>query len=45
MTRYATVPWPWVGLVLTLALLGQEILFRWFGSDAVAVAVARTASR
>ncbi|MEO8346288.1 MAG: disulfide bond formation protein B [Betaproteobacteria bacterium] len=33
MTRYSTVPWPWAGLVLTLALLGQEILFRWFGSD------------
>ena len=33
MTRYATVPWPWAGLLLTLALLGQEILFRWFGSE------------
>jgi protein dithiol:quinone oxidoreductase len=33
MTRYATVPWPWAGLVLTLALLGQEILFRWFGNE------------
>ena len=33
MTRYATVPWPWAGLVLTLALLGQEILFRWYGND------------
>ena len=33
MTRYNAVPWPWAGLVLTLALLGQEILFRWFGSE------------
>ena len=33
MTRYSTIPWPWAGLVLTLALLGQEILFRWFGSE------------
>ncbi len=33
MTRYSTVSLPWVGLVLTLALLGQEILFRWFGSE------------
>ena len=33
MTRYSTVPWPWAGLVLTLALLGQEVLFRWLGDD------------
>jgi len=33
MTRYATVPWPWAGLVLTLALLGQEVLLRWFGNE------------
>jgi len=33
MTRYSTVPWPWAGLVLTLALLGQEVLFRWLGND------------
>jgi len=33
MTRYSTVSLPWVGLVLTLALLGQEILFRWFGNE------------
>ena len=33
MTRYSTIPWPWVGLMLMLALLGQEILFRWFGSE------------
>ncbi len=33
MTRYSTIPWPWAGLILTLALLGQEILFRRFGSE------------
>ena len=33
MTRYATMPWPWAGLLLTLALLGQEVLFRWFGTE------------
>ncbi len=32
MKRFTAIPWPWVGLVLTLALLGQEILFRWFGA-------------
>ena len=33
MTRYGSVPWPWAGLVLTLALLGQEVLFRWLGNE------------
>jgi len=33
MTRYSSVPLPWAGLVLTLALLGQEVLFRWLGND------------
>ena len=33
MTRYWSVPLPWAGLVLTLALLGQEVLYRWLGSD------------
>jgi protein dithiol:quinone oxidoreductase len=33
MTRYWKVPLPWAGLVLTLALLGQEVLFRWLGND------------
>jgi len=33
MTRHSMVPWPWAGLVLTLALLGQEVLFRWLGND------------
>ena len=32
MNRHSTIPWPWAGLVLALALLGQEILFRWFGT-------------
>ena len=33
MTRYTMIPGPWVGLLLALALLGQEILVRWFGND------------
>jgi len=33
MTRYSSVPLPWAGLVLTLALLGQEVLFRRLGND------------
>src|SRR5258705_6670453 len=33
MTRYTMIPGPWVGLLLALALLGQEFLFRWFGND------------
>jgi disulfide bond formation protein DsbB len=33
MTRYWNVPVPWAGLVLALALLGQEVLFRWLGND------------
>jgi len=32
MHRYF-VSLPWLGLLLTLALLGQEFLFRWFGTD------------
>ncbi len=32
MMRFTSIPWPWAGLMLALALLGQEILFRWFGS-------------
>jgi len=34
MNRYPTIPWPWAGLVLCLALLGQELLLRWFGAQA-----------
>ena len=33
MNRYAAIPWPWAGLFLTLALLGQELLLRWFGAQ------------
>jgi len=33
MNRYASIPWPWAGLFLTLALLGQELLLRWFGAQ------------
>ncbi len=31
--RDMTIPLPWAGLVLTLALLGQEVLFRMWGSE------------
>ena len=34
MNRYASIPWPWAGLVLCLALLVQELLLRWFGAEA-----------
>lgn len=33
MTRYAAIPWPWVGLVIAVALLGQEALLKWFGAS------------
>jgi disulfide bond formation protein DsbB len=33
MNRYAAVPWPWAGLILCIALLGQELLLRWFGAQ------------
>jgi disulfide bond formation protein DsbB len=33
MMKYAAVPWPWVGLAIALALLGQEALFKWFGAN------------
>jgi len=33
MMRYAAIPWPWVGLAITLALLGQEALFTWLGGN------------
>jgi len=32
MTRYHTIAWPWAGLLVTLALLVQEMALRWFGS-------------
>ena len=33
MTRHAAIPWPWVGLAVALALLGQEVLLKWFGAN------------
>jgi disulfide bond formation protein DsbB len=33
MMRYSLVPLPWVGFILALALLGQEVLLRWFGNE------------
>jgi disulfide bond formation protein DsbB len=32
MNRYAAIPWPWVGLVLCVALPAQEALVAWFGT-------------
>src|SRR6185437_10286720 len=33
MNRYPTIPLPWAALILCLALIGQEALFRWFGGE------------
>jgi protein dithiol:quinone oxidoreductase len=33
MMRYRAIPWPWVGLFMALALVGQEYLFKWLGSN------------
>src|SRR4051794_25343116 len=33
MMRYSAMPWPWVGLLLAVALVGQEYLFTWFGAN------------
>lgn len=33
MSRYAAIPWPWAVLVVSIALLGQELLPRWFGAQ------------
>jgi disulfide bond formation protein DsbB len=33
MMKYAAIPWPWLGLAVTLALLGQEALLTWLGSN------------
>ncbi len=33
-SRYPALPWPWVGLILSLALLGQEYMFQAIGRDA-----------
>jgi protein dithiol:quinone oxidoreductase len=34
MNRYAAIPWPWATLLLSAALLAQELLLRWFGAQA-----------
>src|SRR6185503_172346 len=31
-TRYVPLPWPWLGLLLAIALVGQEALLHWFGT-------------
>jgi disulfide bond formation protein DsbB len=33
MMRYATIPWPWAGLAIALALLCQELLFKLLGAN------------
>jgi disulfide bond formation protein DsbB len=33
MMRYSEIQWPWVGLVLALALVGQEFLLTWLGPN------------
>ncbi len=33
MMQRAVISWPWLGLILALALVGQQVLFRWFGAD------------
>jgi disulfide bond formation protein DsbB len=32
MTRYVSLPWPWLGFLLAIALVAQEALLRWFGT-------------
>jgi disulfide bond formation protein DsbB len=44
MTRYVSLPWPWLGFLLAIALVGQEELLRWFGAaPAINEAVYRVA--
>jgi protein dithiol:quinone oxidoreductase len=44
MTRYVSLPWPWLGLLLALALVGQEALLHWLGTmPAINEAVYRVA--
>ena len=31
MIRYRAMPWPWVGLLLSVAVVSNEALLRWFG--------------
>ena len=33
MIRYRMIQWPWVGFLVTLALLVQEMALRWFGTQ------------
>ena len=33
MMRYGAIPWPWVGLAMVLALIGQEFLLTWLGTN------------
>jgi disulfide bond formation protein DsbB len=37
MTRYAGVPWPWLGFLVCIALVAQEALLRWYGGTAPAI--------
>ncbi len=31
MIRYAAIPWPWVGFLVSIAVVTNEALLRWFG--------------
>ena len=42
MMKYSAIPWPWAGLLLTLALVGQETLLSWLGTN---VSLAQTSYR
>lgn len=33
MRRYATIPWPVAGLLMAVALIGQETLLQWLGTN------------
>ncbi|MEO8134184.1 MAG: disulfide bond formation protein B [Betaproteobacteria bacterium] len=33
MMRYAAIPWPWAGLIVAGALVGQEALLTWLGTN------------
>jgi disulfide bond formation protein DsbB len=33
LMQYRGIAWPWMGLVVAVALVGQETLLRWLGSD------------
>ncbi len=38
MIRYRMIQWPWAGVLVMLALLVQEMLLRWFGTQPSALA-------